>query len=96
MAKCSGGLRTFSCFGYFLKMEAFRSEPLTGHEYNSIKFCINKIFAMYQNYPLALMPALAQNNRTPFSQVTISALGYPRYKAHCQPYPLGPLLAGLQ
>ena len=24
-------LRTFLCFGYFLKMEAFRSELLTGH-----------------------------------------------------------------
>ena len=31
MAKCLGGLRTFLCFGYFLKMEAFRSELLTGH-----------------------------------------------------------------
>ena len=31
MAKCSGGLQTFSCFGYFLKMETFRSELLTGH-----------------------------------------------------------------
>ena len=29
--KCSGGLRTFLCFGYFLKMEAFRSKLLTGH-----------------------------------------------------------------
>ena len=27
----SGGLRTFSCFYYFLKMEAFQSELLTGH-----------------------------------------------------------------
>ena len=25
----AGGLRTFLCFGYFLKMEAFRSEPFT-------------------------------------------------------------------
>ena len=29
--KVFGGLRTFLCFGYFLKMEAFRSELLTGH-----------------------------------------------------------------
>ena len=27
----SGGMRTFLCFGYFLKMESFRSELLTGH-----------------------------------------------------------------
>ena len=26
-----GGLRKILCFGYFLKMEAFRSELLTGH-----------------------------------------------------------------
>ena len=31
LAKCSGGLQTFLCFGYFLKMEAFWSELLTGH-----------------------------------------------------------------
>ena len=46
MAKCSGGLRTFLCFGYFLKMEAFRGELFTGHKnssYNSLKFCINPI-----------------------------------------------------
>ena len=62
MANCSGGLRTFLCVGYFLKMEAFRSELLTEHySYNSIKLCINKakikifIFAMYQSYPLDLI-----------------------------------------
>ena len=26
MAKCSGGLRTFLCFGYFLKMEALNDK----------------------------------------------------------------------
>ena len=29
--KVFGGLRTFLCFGYFLKMEAFRSELVAGH-----------------------------------------------------------------
>ena len=29
--ECSGGPQTFLCFGYFLKMEAFWSELLTGH-----------------------------------------------------------------
>ena len=29
--KVFGGLRKCLCFGYFLKMEAFRSDLLTGH-----------------------------------------------------------------
>ena len=60
MTKCSGGLRTLVCFRYFLKMEAFQSELLTGH-YKFIqlykirqKNILFFIFSMYQNYPLAL------------------------------------------
>ena len=44
MAKCSGDSEIFLCFGYFLNIEAFRSEQLQGinSSYNPIKFCIKK------------------------------------------------------
>ena len=43
--KVFGGLRTFLCFGYFLKMEAFRSELLTSQNY---PLALNQITTSFQ------------------------------------------------
>ena len=45
-----GGLRKCLCFGYYLKMEAFLSELLTGHIY-SIKSCIKKKKIIFATVP---------------------------------------------
>ena len=59
--KMFGGLRTLLCFGYFLKMEAFRSELLTGQlvvSENPIKI-LHYPKNIYINYHFRHVPKLS-------------------------------------
>ena len=59
-----GVLRTFLCFGYFLRVEAFRSELSTGHysSYNPINFRVN--INIYINFHFRHVPKLSIGFKT--------------------------------
>ena len=75
-----GGLRTFLCFGNFLKMETFWSELLKGinSSYNSIGFCINNIYIHVYKFSFGLVPKLSIGfNQIPLHLIfCIGALNY--------------------
>ena len=60
--KVFGGLRKLLCFGYFLKMEVFRSELLTGQQTQLYKTLYNsalKNIYIYINFNFRHLPKLS-------------------------------------